>query len=97
MILTRRSFLKVLAAGTAALAGPLAGGRGIARRFPVRPGTGRLPALAASREPAGTLVRLSGLPGAGDDPALAYAAEHSARTDPGQAGRRWVMVIDLAR
>ncbi len=97
MVLTRRSFLKVLAAGTAALAGPLAGGRGLIRRFRVGPGTGGLPALAASGEPAGTLVRLSGLPGAGGDPALAYAAEHSARTEPGEAGRRWVMVIDLAR
>ncbi len=96
MFLTRRSFLKVLAAGAASLAGSVPVGR-LLSRFRGRPATGGLPALAASREPAGTLLRLSGLPGPDGDPVLAYAAHRSVLTGPPQAGRRWVMVIDLAR
>ncbi len=96
MDLTRRSFLKIVAAGTAVAAVPTAAGK-LLGRFKIRSGSRNLPALVASRETPGTVVQLSGLPGAAGDLAVAYAAEPNTRTGPGEAGRRWVMVIDLAK
>jgi molybdopterin-containing oxidoreductase family iron-sulfur binding subunit len=93
---TRRAFLRWVAVGAAAAAAPRAAG-GILRRLGVaRPRAG-IPALVASREPAGPVVHLAGLPAPGDGIAIAYAAEPASRQEPGEVGRRWVMVIDLAR
>ncbi len=87
MALTRRSFLKALAAGAAALtAGPLTRWR---RGRPV-------PALVARPGGGHALARLEAVP-SGGGVALAYAAEPPAPEPGGAPGRRWVMVIDLAR
>ncbi len=96
MGLSRRSFLKVLAAGVAAAAAPLAGG-GMLRRFRLWRGERGLPALVAGKESPGTLVHLAGLPAAHGEATLAYAAEPPSPLRQGQPERRWVMVIDLAK
>lgn len=96
MALSRRSFLKVLAAGAAAAAAPMAGG-GILRRFRLWRGERGLPALVAGKESSGTLVHLAGLPTAHGEATLAYAAEPPSPVQQGQSERRWVMVIDLAK
>lgn len=94
MNLSRRTFLKILAAGAAAAA-PLAGG-GFLRRLPRWLRGREVPALAATGE-AGTLVRLAGLPGS-DGPTVAYAAAPPQPVaDEAGSRRRWVMVIDLAK
>ncbi|MDQ7842278.1 MAG: 4Fe-4S dicluster domain-containing protein [Armatimonadota bacterium] len=93
-MLTRRTFLRTLAAGAATLV-PLGGGRFL-RRLPL----GRrspVPALVAAPTVDRTLVELNGLTGGAGAAAVAYAASPPQPTGPGIPGRRWVMVIDLAR
>ncbi len=99
MALSRRSFLKVLAAGAATAAGPLAGG-GILRRLQFWRTAREVPALVAGTGsgPSGsTLVRLSSLPDPNGNPAIAYAAASPRPVQHGVAQHRWVMVVDLAR
>ena len=98
MDLSRRSFLKILAAGAAAAAGPPAG-KGLLSRFRRWRDERSIPALAAGTDAsgAGTLVRLSGLPVHDGEPAIAYAAAAPQPLQHGEVQRRWVMVIDLAK
>lgn len=95
MALTRRSFLKILAAGTAAAAGPLAG-NSLLRRRRFRSKAG-IPALVASSDISGTLVQLADVPVRGGDATVAYAAAPPSPTGQGDPGKRWAMVIDLAK
>ena len=95
MTLSRRSFLKVLAAGAAAAAGSIGAGR-VVQRLPFFRRRG-VPALTASSGLDGRLVQLADVPAAGNDPTLAYAAEPPQPTGSGEPNRRWVMVIDLAK
>jgi len=93
-MLSRRSFLRILTAG-AATAAPLGGGS-LFRRW--RLGRGRaVPALVAAAEVDRTLVQLADVPTKYGDGAVAYAAEPPHPADVGVPGRRWVMVIDLAK
>jgi molybdopterin-containing oxidoreductase family iron-sulfur binding subunit len=96
--LSRRSLLKAVATGAAAAAGSFAGG-GVLRRTRLWIGNRGVPALAAAPDAAraGTLVRLSGLPDANGDAAVAYAAAPPRPGVEGAASHRWVMLIDLAR
>lgn len=94
MDLSRRSFLKILGAGAAA-AGPFVGG-GIFRRW--RFGrTSTVPAMVASRSIHNTIVQLADIPAAPGEATVAYAAATPHPSDPVEARRRWVMVIDLAK
>lgn len=93
-MLSRRAFLKLLAAGSAAAAAPLAGSRAIRRWLERRRGVA---ALVAGPEVSRTIVQLAEVPTQSGDATVAYAAGPSPRSDPGVAGRRWVMVIDLAK
>ena len=93
-MLSRRSFLKVLAAAVAAT--PLAGGGAVLRRW--RSGRGHgAPALVAAPSVDRTLIQLADVPTRGGDATIAYAASPPAATGAGVPGRRWVMVIDLAK
>lgn len=94
MSLSRRSFLKLLAAGSAAAAGSL--GSGALRRWRLGRASG-VPALVASPNLTGTLVHLADVPTRGNDPTMAYAAEPPSPTGHEESSRRWVMVIDLAK
>jgi Fe-S-cluster-containing dehydrogenase component len=93
-MLSRRKFLKLLAAGTAA-ASPLAGS-GFFRRWRLERRRG-VPALVASPEVGRTLVRLADIPTKGSEATIAYAASPPEAAGRGVPGRRWVMVIDLAK
>lgn len=95
MALSRRSFLKILGAGAAAAAGPFVGG-GIFRRWRFGRRSG-VPALVASSGIPNTIVHLADVPAAAGEVTLAYAAVAPHLSDPGEARRRWVMVIDLAK
>ncbi len=94
MAITRRALLKLLAVGAAVAAGPLATSS-LVRRW--RLGRRGVPALVADGRVGGTLVRLADIPTQASDATLAYAAEPPSRTGQGEPGRRWVMVIDLAK
>lgn len=95
MDLSRRSFLKILGAGAAAAAGPFVGG-GIFRRWRFgRRST--VPALVASHSMHNTIVQLADIPAAPGEATVAYAAATPQPSDPVEARRRWVMVIDLAK
>jgi len=93
-MLSRRSFLRLVAVGTAAAA-PLGGNR-MFRRWRLGRG-GAVPALVASPAVDRTLVQLTDVPTQGGDPTIAYAASPPESRGQGPAGRRWVMVIDLAK
>ena len=95
-MLSRRSFLKVLAAAAAALMGPAGAGR-VFRQLRLGREKSGVPALVASSDSPGTLVELSTLPTAGGDAVLAYAAAPPNPPREAGASRRWVMVIDLAK
>jgi len=56
-----------------------------------------VPALVAAPSVDRTLVQLADVPTSGGDATIAYAASPPEASGPGVAGRRWVMVIDLAR
>ena len=93
-MLSRRSFLKIVTLGAAAAA-PLGGGTylrrwRLGRRRPV-------PALVAAPDVDRTLVHLADVPTKDSDGTIAYAAEAPHPADAGVPGRRWVMVIDLAK
>ncbi len=93
-MLSRRSFLKVLAAGTA-VATPLGGSR-FFRRW--RLGRDRrISALVAEPSVDRTLVQLADVPTRGGEATIAYAASPPEPVAGDNAGRRWVMVIDLAK
>src|SRR5574337_352209 len=94
MPLTRRSLLKGLIVGAAAVAGPLANSA-IVRWW--RSGRRGAPALVAGPDVGGTLVRLADVPSHAGDATLAYAAEPPSPTGQGEPGKRWVMVIALAK
>jgi len=92
-MLTRRTFLRVLAAGAAAVS-PLGGTRLLHR---LRGGRGRdVAALVASPALDRTLVRLTGVAGPGGEGLIAHVVSPPQATGSGVPGRRWVMVIDLA-
>jgi len=93
-MLSRRSFLKILAAGSAG--GLSLGGGTFLRRW--RLGRGRaVPALVASPGVDRTLVSLADVPTQSSDATIAYAAAPPEPIAAGVPGRRWVMVIDLAK
>lgn len=96
MDLSRRTFLKILAAGAAAATAPLAGS-GVLRWLPFSRSRREVPALAATGEGAGTLVRLADVPARNGEATLAYAATSASPVVAATAAPRWVMVIDLAR
>ncbi|MDQ7819668.1 MAG: 4Fe-4S dicluster domain-containing protein [Armatimonadota bacterium] len=93
MRLTRRSFLTSLAAVAAALSGS----RAVAPLARWRRGVkGAVPALVARPEGVHSLAHLEAVP-AGGGVALAFAAKPPRAEPAAASGRRWVMVIDLAR
>lgn len=96
MDLSRRSFLKFLAAGTAVAAGPLGVSQLVRRWWAARNGKG-VPALVASSDLSPAIVQLAEVPTPGGDSTVAYAATPPVRAGEGEVGRRWVMVIDLAK
>ncbi len=96
MAVSRRSFLKALAAGAATVIWPVAAG-GIFQRWRLGRGRSGVPALVADKDRPGTVVHLSDVPAPDREDAVAFVATPPNRVAPGEAGRRWVMVIDLAK
>lgn len=94
MALSRRSFLKLLA-GAAAAAAPLGGGRYLHRWRQARRGSAV--ALVADAGLDRHLVHLADVPTQAGDATVAYAASPPVPPEGGPPGRRWVMVIDLAK
>ncbi len=94
MTITRRSFLKILAAGAAAAAGPLTAAGILHRRWLRRRG---VPALVAASDVERKIVQLADVPTRAGDATLAFGTDPPNPTGQGEPGKRWVMVIDLAK
>lgn len=91
---SRRSFLRLLAASTAALVP--AGAPRLFHRWRITRGRG-VAALVAAPTVDRTLVSLADVPAHPDGATIAHAAGPPGPSGEPGAGRRWVMVIDLAR
>lgn len=96
MKIRRRKFLKLAAVASGALAGPLSVLRDPRRSAPFRR-NGAIPAYVADASTTGHLVHLDRVPEAPGEATLAYAPPPPPSTIPEMTGRRWVMVIDLAK